>query len=324
MEQTFIQLIHHFLEYSEVEKGLSLETIKNYHLYLKNFSAWLNGVNLSDLTPNSFTKQHIWDYRLYLSRKKSHKTQEYLTRDTQTRYLTALRCLLKYFNKKGIYCAVSSDDVELPRSSKQGASIKFLTVDQLKKFLEFPQTDTLQGLRDKAIIEALFSTGMRVGEIVKLNCNQFNIPYFKKNHIDHFELPVKGKGGKVRNIYFSKRALGWLIRYIESRTDNMSALFISLSNNTKSSGQADSGARRLTVRSIQRMVERYRRLSGIPVEITPHVMRHTFATHLLGNGADLRTVQELLGHADVSTTQVYTHVTNPQLKEVHRKVYNEI
>lgn len=321
VHKSIINYVSDFLEFCEVEKGLSPATVKNYHLYLKNFTAWLRGVHLSDLEPSKLDRQYIWDYRLYLSRKRSHKTEGNLTKDTQYRYLSALRALLKYFKKHGISCGISSDDVDLPRASKEGATIKFLTLDQLKKFLEMPNTATPAGIRDLAILEVLFSTGMRVGELVKLNRKQFNIPYLTKNQIQHFELSVKGKGGKIRNVYFSKRALDWLIKYLEGRFDNSEALFVGFSNNQKKDAF---GERRLTIRSVERMVEKYRRLSGIPVEITPHVMRHSFATHLLFEGADLRTVQELLGHADVSTTQVYTHVTNPQLKEVHREIYNQL
>lgn len=319
--KTVIEYIHNFLEYCEVEKGLSPATVKNYHMYLKNFSAWLKGVELIDLMPEKLSKQYIWDYRLYLSRKRSHKTDEALGKDTQYRYLSAIRSFLKFLNKLNIPCPLSSDDIDLPKMSKEGATIKFLTRDQLKKFLDMPDISQKAGLRDKAILEVLFSTGMRVGELVKLNKKQFNIEYIKKQHIDHLEIPVKGKGGKIRNVYFSKRALQYLLVYLTACLDNSEGLFISLSNNTKKDVLA---ARRLTIRSVERIIEKYRRLSGIPVEITPHVLRHTFATHLLSSGADLRTVQELLGHADVSTTQVYTHVTNPQLKEVHKGIYNRI
>lgn len=314
------QLITDFLEYCEVEKGLSPNTVKNYHLYLKNFTAWLIGINLADLKPQDLDKQHIWDYRLYLSRKRSHKTQEGLNKDTQSRYLSAFRSFLKFLSKRGVSCNLNSDDIDLPRVSREGAKIKFLTIDQLKKFLEMPQIDNLIGLRDRAILEILFSTGMRVGELVKLNRKQFNLEYIKKMNIQHLELPVKGKGGKVRNVYFSKRALDWLIKYIEARIDNSPALLVSLSNNSQSDITAEN---RLTIRSIERIIEKYRLMSGIPVEITPHVMRHTFATHLLSQGADLRSVQELLGHADVSTTQIYTHLTNSKLKEVHGRIFNE-
>ncbi|MEK9165733.1 MAG: tyrosine-type recombinase/integrase [Patescibacteria group bacterium] len=326
------QLITDFLEYCEVEKGLSPNTVKNYHLYLKNFTAWLVGVNLTDLEPRALTKQHIWDYRLYLSRKRSHKTQEGLNKDTQSRYLSALRSFLKFLSKRGVSCNLNSDDIDLPRASREGAKIKFLTTDQLKKFLEMPAfakatagkppavMSHLSSLRDRAILEILFSTGMRVGELVKLNRKQFNLEYIKKMNIQHLELSVKGKGGKVRNVYFSKRALDWLIKYLEARVDNSVALFVSFSNNSESDITAEN---RLSIRSIERIIEKYRLMSGIPVEITPHVLRHTFATHLLSQGADLRSVQELLGHADVSTTQIYTHVTNPKLKEVHGNIFNE-
>ncbi len=319
--KTIINYVSDFLEFCEVEKGLSPATVKNYHLYLKNFTAWLRGIQLADLDPAKLDRQHIWDYRLYLSRKRSHKTDENLNKDTQYLYLLSLRALLKYFKKHEIACGISSDDVDLPKTSKEGARIKFLTIDRLKKFLETPDSKTQSGLRDRAIIEVLFSTGMRVGEIVKLNRAQFNIPYLQKNQIQHFELSVKGKGGKIRNVYFSKRALLWLIKYLESRSDNAEALFTGLSNNQKKDAALE---RRLTIRSVERIVEKYRLISGVPVPVTPHVLRHTFATHLLSKGADLRTVQELLGHADVSTTQVYTHVTNPQLKEVHRGIYNQL
>ncbi len=321
VDKAIINHVSDFLEFCEVEKGLSSASVKNYHLYLKNFTAWLRGVQLADLDPTKIERQHIWDYRLYLSRKRSYKTDGNLNKNTQYRYLSALRSLLKYFKKREIPCNLSSDDIDLPRTSKQGATIKFLTIDQLKKFLETPDTKTHAGLRDRAIIEVLFSTGMRVGEIVKLNRKQFNVSYLKQNQIQHFELSVKGKGSKIRNVYFSQRALLWLIQYLESRTENSEAVFANLSNNQKKDAALE---RRLTIRSVERIVEKYRLLSGVPVPVTPHVLRHTFATHLLSQGADLRTVQELLGHADVSTTQVYTHVTNPQLKEVHRGIYNQL
>ncbi|HBH46499.1 MAG: hypothetical protein A2445_04080 [Candidatus Jacksonbacteria bacterium RIFOXYC2_FULL_44_29] len=318
LQQTVRESITNFLEYCEIEKGLSPNTVKNYHLYLKNFTAWLAGVNLAKLKPLDLTKQHIWDYRLYLSRKNSHKTSVNLNKDTQYRYLSALRSLFKYFAHQGVPCSLASDDVDLPKTSKDGATIKFLAVDQLQKFLAMPAPVNLPGLRDKAIIEVLFSTGMRVGELVGLNRKQFNLDYLKKQGIKHLELSVKGKGGRVRNIYFSQRALNWLTKYLTARNDNSAALFISLSRN-----QGDKLAqRRLSIRSVERLIEKYRLMSGIPIEITPHVLRHSYATFLLGKGADLRTVQELLGHVDVSTTQVYTHVTNPQLREVHRKLMN--
>jgi len=304
-----------FLEYCEIEKGLSPITVKNYHLYLKNFSAWLNGVQLANLKPLDLNDQHVWDYRLYLSRKRSYKTGEPLNRYTQYRYLSALRGLLKYFNKKQIPCNLSSDDVELPKVSSADSKVKFLNLNQLKKFLSIPNTDKFFGLRDRAILETLFSTGMRVGELVKLDRKQFNLNYLKKQRIQHLELSVKGKGNKIRNVYFSARSLKWIIKYLKARNDNDQALFISLSNNSKSDLTA---TRRLTARSVQRIVEKYRLKSGIPVEITPHVLRHSFATHLLSQGADLRSVQELLGHADLSTTQIYTHLTNKKLKKVHQ------
>src|SRR3989338_4329950 len=209
-DKAIINHVSDFLEFCEVEKGLSSASVKNYHLYLKNFTAWLRGVQIADLDPTKLDRQHIWDYRLYLSRKRSHKTDGNLNKNTQYRYLSALRSLFKYF-----------------------------TIDQLKKFLETPDTKTHAGLRDRAIIEVFFSTGMRVGEIVKLNRKQFNVPYLKQNQIQHLELSIKGKGGKIRNIYFSKRALLWLIQYLENRTENSDALFASLSNNKKKDAALD-------------------------------------------------------------------------------------
>jgi len=284
-----IQYINDFLEYCEVRKGLSPNTVRNYHLYLKNFTTWLQGVNLVDLKPSSLNKQHIWDYQLYLSRKRSHKTNDVLSKDTQNLYLIVLRCFFKYLRKQGVAFKLAADDIDLPQFSKKGSKVKFLKIDQLKKFLEIPSLrpsarlrattgrpgksidNNLAALRDRAILEVLFSTGLRVGELVKLNCKQFNVQYIKKEGIQHLELSVKGKGGRVRNVYFSKRALDWLIRYLVARKDNSPALFISLSNNVKKDQMSE---RRLTVRSIERIIEKYRLMSGIPVEITPHVLRH--------------------------------------------------
>ncbi|MEX0877485.1 MAG: tyrosine-type recombinase/integrase [Candidatus Spechtbacterales bacterium] len=298
-----------FLDYCEVEKGLSNNTQVNYQRYLNILKKWLKETNNEGLLPHQLTPEHVWDYRLFLARKYKTKNGKNLAKSTQNYYLVALRALLDYFSDRDI-TSLPSNKVKLPKDAKKD-SVKFLTLEQMQKLLEMPDINTENGLRDRTIMEVLFSTGLRIAELVALNRDQISM----KNTDDVFELSITGKGSRTRTIFFSPRAMDWLKKYMEKRTlDTDKALFINYSNST-------SDDRRLSVRSIQESIKRYGIMAGLPVEVTPHVLRHTYATDLLAQGVDLRSVQEFLGHKNIATTQIYTHLTNKRLKEIHKKFH---
>ncbi|MDO8497055.1 MAG: tyrosine-type recombinase/integrase, partial [bacterium] len=225
-------------------------------------------------------------------------------------YLIALRSLLSYFLAKDI-TSLPPDKVTLPKDANKEKTVKFLNLEQIQKLLAAPEVDNPTGLRDKAIIEALFSTGLRVAELVALNKDQFDSIWDKKD----FELGVIGKGSRPRTVYFSERALEWLKKYLKTRRDKEKALFINFRGRTKEEN-------RLTSRSIERMMKRYSIKAGIPLSTTPHTLRHSYATDLLEQGVDLRTIQEFLGHKNIVTTQIYTHVTNKRLRDIHRQFHS--
>lgn len=314
---TNLQLIKHiprFLEYIEVEKGLSPVTSKNYHNFLIVFIDWLKSKNLSNIRPNELTTEHIWEYRLYLSRKMIDG--QYIKKTTQSYYLIALRALLNYFTDQDIDC-LSAEKIKLPKLTEKDKKIKFLKVEQIEKLLAAPDMTTIGGVRDRAILEVLFSTGMRVSELVSLNINQFNRNNLINNKFYDQELSISGKGGTVRTVYFSNRSLKWLASYLKTRNDLLTPLFINY-NPSKS----DSNDRRLSTRSMERIVKKYNMMAGLPIDTTPHTLRHSYATDLLEQGADLRSVQELLGHKNIVTTQIYTHATNTRLKDIHKKFHS--
>lgn len=316
MKNSNIPLIKHiprFLEYVEVEKGLSPQTSKNYHNFLKVFITWLTDHKLSHIRPHELTPEHIWDYRLYLSRKKGDT--EFIKKTTQSYYLIAIRALLNYFADSDIV-SLPAAKIKLPKLTDKDKKIKFLTVDQIEKLLAMPDTSTINGLRDRALMEVLFSTGMRVSELTSLNVRQFDVNHIEK--ISELELSIAGKGGKVRIIFFAPRAIKWLGTYLKKRNDMLTPLFINYRP-----GSDPNDERRLTPRAIESMVRKYTTMAGLPIEATPHTLRHSYATDLLQQGADLRSVQELLGHKDIGTTQIYTHVTNPRLKEVYKKYHSD-
>jgi len=311
-----IKLIPDFLEYCEVEKGLSPITTRNYHNFLRLFVNWLRDNKYDHLKPHQLTAKHIWDYRLYLSRKKDERGA-YIKKTTQNYYLIALRNLLSYFMAKDII-ALPSEKIKLPKLTDKDKSIKFLKFEQVEKLLAMPDTTTEEGLRDRAILEILFSTGARVSELVSLNIRQFNLNNLIKNKFTDQELSISGKGGSTRTIYFSNRALKWLSAYLKTRKDIYPPLFINYATNDRD----ENDDHRLTSRSIERIVKKYTNMAGLPVDATPHTLRHSFATDLLGHGADMRSVQELLGHKNIATTQIYTHLTNQHLREVHKKFHS--
>lgn len=300
-------LFPEYLDWLELERGLSNKTQENYSRFLKKFFEFLKINHLENLNPHELSPDHIWKYRLFLSRQYLQKTKKSLKRSTQNYYLIALRSLLIYFTEKDIL-SLSPEKVKLPKE-KTERIVNFLTLEQIEKLLNAPDISNIAGLRDKAILETLFSTGLRVAELVSLNREQIKIKPTTKD----LEIGIIGKGGHPRTIYFSERAINCLRKYLETRNDKEKALFINYRGKDPST--------RLGVRSMERIVKKYAILAGLPLITSCHTIRHSFATDLLMKGVDLRVIQEFLGHRSIVTTQVYTHVTRPHLKEVHRKFH---
>ncbi|MFH1030462.1 MAG: tyrosine-type recombinase/integrase [bacterium] len=300
-----------YCDYLAIEKGLSPKTQDNYMNFLKPFRTWLIESNLENLKPSQLTIEHIWKYKVYLAKSiidiKSGKT---LKKTTQNYYLIALRSLLEFFEEKEMP-SFSPTKVKLAKD-KSDKEIKFLDLKQIEKLFLAPKTETPIGLRDRVILETLFSTGLRVAELARLNREQVKVVKNTKE----LEIAVIGKGEKIRTVYFSERVVYWLRKYLEKRNDIDEALFI---NYWKAAEEGES--RRLTTKSIEDIVKKYVKIAGLPVMATPHTIRHSFATDLLSNGVDLRLVQEFLGHRNIATTQIYTHVTNKQLRDIHRKAH---
>ena len=285
-------LLTDYLNYLEIEKNRSMKTRENYERYLRAFFSAEKIKSEKDITVNA-----IKDFRLFLARKKIG--EESYKKSTQMYYMIALRNFLKFLIKND-YNVLSPDKIELPRISQR--QIEIIEYADLERFLESPKGGDLRALRDRAILEMLFSTGLRVSELCSLK------RYFD---IDRGEITIRGKGGKIRIVFLSDRAKRALKAYEEKRGDAEEWLFSSLTKN----GKKVIG--KMIPRAVQRLVQSYARKAGITGRITPHQLRHQFATDLLVGGADLRSVQELLGHSNISTTQVYTHLTNKELKEVH-------
>lgn len=264
----------------------------------------------SDFKPEDITPELIRKFRLQLNRE-TDRYGENLEAITQAYHLIALRGFLKYLAKRGIK-SLDPSLVELPHVVRK--QVTFLHYNEIEDLLNSIDTDTETGLRDRAIIELLFSGGLRVSELVKLNRDSINL--------DRREFIVRGKGSKDRPIFISEAAADWVRNYLNARTDSLAPLFL---NNSKNLNAVDNSGnfRRLTPRSVERIVQKYARAAGITKHVSPHTLRHSFATDLLMNGADIRSVQTMLGHADISTTQIYTHVTDPHLKEVHEKFHSE-
>ena len=306
-----IKYLIDFLDFCEIEKGLSSKTQENYTRFLKKFFGWLKDSGRESLKPSSLSPEDIWTYKVYLSRHVDPRTRKTLKKTTQNYYLIALRSLLEFFVEKDI-AALAPSKVKLAKD-KGDKEIKFLTLEQLARLLESPDPKTMIGLRDKAILETLFSTGLRVAELAALNRDQLRI----KDNTADIETSIIGKGSKIRTVYFSTRSIQALRSYLNERKDMDDALFI----NYRRGAQKGSTSRRLTVKSLEDIVKKYVKIAGLPVMATPHTLRHSFATDLLNQGVDLRTVQEFLGHSNIATTQIYTHVTNKQLRDIHRKVH---
>jgi site-specific recombinase XerD len=298
--------INTFLEYLEIEKNSSKLTIRNYRFYLKRFSEWL-AINHPQITLKKITVDVVRSYRLWLSDYVDDKGIT-LMRVTQSYHIIALRSFLRFLVRNDID-TLSPEKIDLPKGESK--SLKFLGQDHLRELMNSVDISDEKGLRDRAILELLFSTGLRVSELCRLNRDQMN---FKTQ-----EFGVIGKGGRARVVFLSDSAILWLQKYFDRREDNFQPVFIRYAKGIDPINQGE--RMRLTPRSIERIVTKYVRRAKLPVDATPHTLRHSFATDLLYNGADLRSVQEMLGHKNISTTQIYTHVTNPQLKNVHKKFH---
>lgn len=297
--------IKDFLESLEVEGGRSLKTVTNYTLYLERLVEFAGDILVKDITAELVRK-----YRLWLNRYKNDSGRN-LSTTTQSYHLIALRRMLVYLSRRDIK-SLDPSKIELPKTTR--SQVNFLYYDEISRITEAVPTDSEIGLRDRAIIELLFSSGLRVSELVNLNRGDINT--------QRREFMVRGKGNKDRPIFISKSAGNHIQNYLEARQDSLVPLFISYSRrNTKTT--TDGNYRRISARSIQRMIDKYTRLASVTKHVTPHTMRHSFATDLLMNGADLRSVQALLGHANISTTQVYTHVTDQHLKEIHDRFHSD-
>ena len=304
-----------FLEYCEIEKNLALSTLKMYDFYLSKFIGWLNDNELDIKVPVDINEDIIRKYRVYLNHKTSQTSGGLLMKRSQKTHLVTLRAFLKYLGAVKDFEVVPPDKIILGKA--EATEPKFLNDLQLTDILNGPDITDEIGLRDRAIMEILFSTGLRVSELTSLNRDQINL--------ESSEFSVIGKGRKVRVVYMTDKSKDSLIKYLDTRGDKFAPLFIRYSGGKPDmeSYENDGENLRLTARSVQRMIKKYSLMAGAAVDVTPHVFRHSIATTLLRNGADLRSVQELLGHSNVSTTQIYTHVTNKQLKETHEKFMGE-
>jgi len=294
-----------FLEYMEIEQNRSQKTIANYDHYLSRLLDFAG----DDIKVNDIDAELVRKWRLWLNRLGSYNSDE-LEKSTQNYHLIALRGFLKFCAKRDIP-AMTADKIELAKSKRK--QVTFLNEDELARLFEQPDIETINGLRDRAILELLFSSGLRVSELVGLDRDHVNL---KRR-----EFMVRGKGQKDRPIFISEAAAEWLQRYLDKREDNTRPLFMRYSG--RKTVDVSGNFHRLTARSVQRLVARYALMAGITKHVSPHTMRHSYATDLLMNGADLRSVQAMLGHSNISTTQIYTHVTDPHLKAVHEQFHNK-
>lgn len=298
-----------FLEHLEVERNVSHLTIRNYGHYLRRFCDWLKAQGIEDL--QKVDQDIIRSYRVYLARYEDDMGRT-LSKKTQSYYVIALRSWLKWLVKNDA-SVLHPEKIDLPKAESH--SMKFLSSEQVERFLGQPELSSKTGLRDKAMLEVLFSTGLRVSELVSLNRDQVDT--------SRREFGVIGKGRRPRVVFLSDRAAMWLDRWLASREDNWRPIFIRFAK-SKPELLADGEEMRLTTRSVQRLVDTYCRRAKLPIKISPHGVRHSFATDLLANGAGLRDVQEMLGHKSIATTQIYTHVTRPQLRKVHGEYHSKI
>ena len=290
-----------FLEYIEIERGRAVKTVENYDHYLTRFFSWGQIKDTSDIT-----EEKVREFRLWLNRQPG--TAGSMKRRTQNYYLIALRAFLKFLRKREVPC-ISPERIELAKLPER--SLDLISTAELSRLMQAASGTEERSLRDRAILELLFSTGLRVAELCSLNSDI---------DLSRDDLSVRGKGDKVRVVFLSPTAKEALKVYLKARKDMEEALFVNILTIGKKSKAAPS---RLTPRSIELIMKKYAAKAGITKKVTPHVLRHSFATDLLSNGADLRSVQALLGHASINTTQIYTHVTDAHLREVHKKFHGK-
>ncbi len=321
-------LIRQFLEHLEVERGKSLKTIENYQHYLYRFLTFAEGQGVK--TPEQINQDVIHQYRLYLNRLTNQKG-EMLKKVTQNYHSIALRAFLKYLAKRDIK-SLSAEKVELAK--QEDREVSFLDSQELERLMASPtmyEKNITKRMRDEAILHTLFSTGLRVSELCSLNREQVDL--------ERGEFSVRGKGSKIRVVFLSGEAKEFLRKYLEKRKDSHKAIFTPVLRNvrgvatsqrptSKDAQMSDVGRgigreMRLTPRSVERLIAHYAKLAGIIKKVSPHTLRHSFATDLLMNGADIRSVQSMLGHSSITTTQIYTHVTNQQLRDVHRAFHDK-
>ena len=302
MSTSLPEQIQQFLEHLEIEKNASKLTIRDYRHYLDVFSEWY-ATTLPDQSIEKLNLDAVRKYRVHLANKVDEQGLT-LQRVTQNYYIIALRSFLRYLIKNDVN-TLEPSKIDLPKAESK--SLKFLERDQVDQLVNAIDTSKEEGIRDRTILELLFSTGLRVSELVSLNRDQINL--------ERREFGIIGKGRKQRIVFVSDRAAEWIDRYMNARVDSYKPLFIRYSG--PENGEDEGEKMRLTPRSVERMVKKYVKASRLPVDASVHTLRHSFATDLLTNGADIRSVQEMLGHKNIATTQIYTHITNKQLREVH-------
>lgn len=321
MAHSLKQLKQQFLEYIEIEKGRSLNTVENYDRYLSRFLDFIKKDN-----PSYITDSNVREFRLWLNRQSNlpwkslskdgkplngRDNGQTLSKNTQNYYLIALRAFLKYLARQEIK-TLPAERIELAKVS--GRSLDLITPEELKRLMDAPSGTDLKSLRDKAIMELLFSTGLRVSELCSLTSDI---------DLNSDELSIRGKGGKVRVVFLSDDAKKYVRAYLSARKDMEDALFVRIGIEKNKKEQKTMEASQMNRHSVERIIRHYAKKAGISKKVTPHVIRHCFATGLLGNGADLRSVQALLGHSSIVTTQIYTHVTDKHLRDIHKKFHNK-
>lgn len=305
MSYNISQLKQQFLEYLEIEKGRSLKTVVNYDHYLSRFLAYSKAKKAEDIDAETVREYRLWLNRQPTGRNRANRS-ETLKKKTQNFHLIALRAFLKFLARRDID-ALSPERIELSKVGERGLDL--ITPEELRRLLDAPDGNDLRSLRDKAILECLFSTGLRVSELCSLP---------RDINLNRDELSVRGKGEKIRVVFLSADAKAAVKKYLDQRTDVDDALFVRLNRE-----DAKNGDLAMDKRSVERTVKYWAIKTGISKKVTPHVIRHCFATDLLSNGADLRSVQMLLGHANINTTQIYTHVTDSQLQKIHKQFHNK-
>ncbi len=302
---TLYELKQQFLEYLEIERGRSVKTVENYDRYLTRFFDFAKVKK-----PGELKEEQVREFRLYLNRQNGTKVGGHfdtMKRRTQNYYLIALRAFLKYLRKRGV-TSLSPERIELAKVPER--SLDLISPEELGRLLKAPSDNSLEGKRDQAILELLFSTGLRISELCSLSIDDVDL--------SRDEFSVRGKGDKIRVVFLSEEAKVAIKNYLDARKDMEDALFIRYGKKAHVGEDA-----RISPRAVQRLLKHYATKAGITRKVTPHVIRHSFATDLLSNGADLRSVQALLGHANIGTTQVYTHVTDAHLRAVHKKFHSK-